>query len=91
MSISFNKQAKYNKKPMGIKKIINKLNKCPKEMRIDELKTLFQYFGYELDRIKGSHFIFTKTNTRGIIIPVHNNKVHRIYLKKIKKILMNYS
>ena len=78
--------AKYNKITMGIKKIIKKLLKEPPEMRLEEVIIMLSFLGYKLDRINGSHYIFTKPETKAIIVPSHHNKVHKIYLKKLKKL-----
>ncbi len=44
--------------------------------------------GYTLARIaKGSHHIFTKAGALPISIPVHNEKVKRVYQRKIDKAL----
>ncbi len=58
MSTGFNDHAKYNKKRMGIKKIIKKVLKEPATIRINEVISLLGHFGYRLERTKGSHFIF---------------------------------
>lgn len=73
---------------MGYKKILEKLLRIPPEMRIEEINTLLNHLGYNLDRIQGSHFIFTKAERRDIIVPAHNKKVHWIYLKKIAKLII---
>lgn len=75
---------------MGIKKIIKKVLKELATIRINEVISLLGHFGYGLERIKGSHFIFTKTGERVIIIPVHNKHVERrIYIKQLKEIIIS--
>jgi len=72
---------------MGIKKNIKKLINEPTEMSIHEIKNILEFFGYKLDRIKGSHYMFAKENCDTIILPVHNQKNDRTYLKKVKDIV----
>ncbi len=75
--------------PMGTKKNIKKLMKLPAEMRFGEIKSILFFLGYEINRTRGSHFIFTKAGFDAIIIPVHHNKVKRVYLLDIKRELAN--
>lgn len=80
--------SQYSKYRMGIKKIVKKLMSQPTEMRIDEVTILLDFLNYKLDRIHGSHYIFTKPGTKAIILPVHNNKIRKkIYLKKLRELL----
>jgi len=74
---------------MGVKKSIKKLLRSPSEMRIEEIINILNFLGYKLDRIKGSHYIFAKKEMDDIIIPSHNKKVTKIYLKEIRKILIS--
>ncbi|MBI5023592.1 MAG: type II toxin-antitoxin system HicA family toxin [Candidatus Omnitrophica bacterium] len=39
-----------------------------------QLIKILQEYGWELDRIKGSHHILTKKGKRSIPVPVHGNK-----------------
>lgn len=59
----------------------------PVEMRIEEVRNILAHFGYMADRIRGSHHIFTKKGCDTIIVPVHNKKLQKRYLKKIKATL----
>lgn len=73
---------------MGYKKILEKLFRKPTAMRIHEIITLLSHLNYSLDRIRGSHFIFTKPGKSDIVIPSHQNKVKRVYLKELKDTLI---
>lgn len=75
---------------MGQKKNIQKLLSEPKEMRIAEIENILLYFGYKLDRIKGSHHIFIKPECDTITVPSHKGKVKRVYLKDLKKLIINW-
>lgn len=43
---------------MKLRKLLQKTLNSPQDVRFSELKTLAQAFGYELDRVNGSHHIF---------------------------------
>lgn len=43
--------------------------------------------GWTLNRIRGSHHVFTKDGELPISIPVHHNRVKDVYVRKIEKIL----
>lgn len=42
--------------------------------------------GYTLDRINGSHHVFTKPRELPVSIPVHRGKVKDYYVRQIKKL-----
>ena len=68
------------------KRLVRLLNN-PKDTTFSEIHTILNNFGYRLSRIKGSHFTFKKPKSETVVIPVHNNKVKKTYIKKIIKIL----
>ena len=72
---------------MGQKKNINKLLSEPTEMSIREVTNVLGFFGYKLDRIKGSHHIFAKPGYDTITVPAHRGKVAKVYLKDLKKLI----
>ena len=74
---------------MGVKKNITKLLRNPTEMRISEIVNLLAHYGFHLARIKGSHYII-ESQLKTFIIPVHNGKVTKPYLKKIKFSIETY-
>ncbi len=55
------------------------------EVRFSKIRTMLEDAGYELDRISGSHHIFTKPKTEPISVPVHKGKVKPYYVKDIQK------
>jgi len=51
---------------------------------------VLEILGYEIKRMKGSHFIFERkmtSRTEIMIIPVHNNKVKKRYVTDIIKLI----
>ena len=57
----------------------------PSEVRFAEIRRLLEDHGWTLDRISGSHHIFTKPGERSISIPVHHGRVKPGYVGRIKK------
>ena len=74
---------------MGSQKNLRKLFSNSPEMTIYEITNVLNYFGFELLRIKGSHYHFYKFGIGLITIPVHQNKVGKYYLKYLKKIILS--
>ena len=74
---------------MGFKKNFKKLMKEPLEMRLGEIMNILLHFGYEIDRIHGSHYIFVKPHCDTITLPVHKGKITKVYLKVVKELLKN--
>jgi len=70
------------------KKIFEKLKNNPKDVRFDDIKKMLEEKGFELKRISGSHFIFSKGEVT-FVIPSHNNKVKEIYVKRVIDIIEN--
>lgn len=55
------------------------------EIRFAELRKQIEAAGWALDRVNGSHHIFTKAGARNLIIPVHHGKVLPAYVRQVKK------
>lgn len=72
---------------MGKRKSIRRLLSGAVDMRIDEVINIMYSLGYELASIRGSHYRFTHPGLSTMIIPAHNGKVKKWYLKGIKSIL----
>lgn len=71
----------------NMNKRIKKLFESPANVSVQELQMVLEYFGYKLDRINGSHFIFKHKNGEIYPVPVHNNKIKKYYIKKLLKVL----
>jgi predicted RNA binding protein YcfA (HicA-like mRNA interferase family) len=63
------------------KKLRERLKNNPNNATFAEIRKLLEQEGFVLDRITGSHHIFTK-NEIIFVVPVHNNKVKTIYVKR---------
>jgi predicted RNA binding protein YcfA (HicA-like mRNA interferase family) len=57
------------------------------KVRFGEVRRMIESHGWELDRIRGSHHIFTKPYRRNIVIPVHNGLVKASYVREAEKII----
>ena len=63
-------------------KIIERLTNSPQNTTFADIRKLLEYEGFYLDRITGSHHIFKYAETT-FVIPVHNNRVKVIYIRKV--------
>ena len=72
---------------MGKKdKLVEKLKNSPNNVTFSDIRKLLELEGFFLDRITGSHHIFKK-NEVILIIPVHNNRVKSVYIRRILEII----
>lgn len=67
-------------------KLIERLTNSPQNATFADLRTLPEYEGFYLDRVTGSHHIFKYANIT-FVIPVHNNKVKAIYVRKVLELI----
>ncbi len=67
-------------------KIIERLTNSPQNATFADIRNLLEYEGFYLDRVTGSHHIFKYAETT-FVIPVHNNKVKVIYVKKVLELI----
>ncbi|MCE9604518.1 MAG: type II toxin-antitoxin system HicA family toxin [Planctomycetia bacterium] len=56
------------------------------ERRFSEVRAMLEAAGYQLDRIHGSHHIFTKPAAPLFSIPVHHGKVKPFYVRQVAKL-----
>ncbi|MFI5379387.1 MAG: type II toxin-antitoxin system HicA family toxin [Tepidisphaerales bacterium] len=57
----------------------------PSPVRFAEIRRYLESHGWTLERISGSHHVFTKPGRRTFPIPVHGGKVKYGYLKEAKE------
>lgn len=60
-----------------------KLLRNPHDAAFEEIKTILGNHGYKLERITGSHHIFTKPYCKSYNLPVHNGKIKKLYIKDL--------
>lgn len=59
-------------------KLHKRLKNNPNSSTFSDIRKLLEQEGFALDRITGSHHIFTKDEIT-FVVPVHNRKVKTIY------------
>ena len=67
-------------------KLIERLTNSPQNATFADIRNLLEYEGFYLDRVTGSHHIFKYAETT-FVIPVHNNRVKAIYVRKVLELI----
>lgn len=67
-------------------KLIARLTNSPQNATFSDIRNLLEYEGFYLDRVTGSHHIFKYAETT-FVIPVHNNRVKAIYVRKVLELI----
>ncbi|MBD2133943.1 type II toxin-antitoxin system HicA family toxin [Sphaerospermopsis sp. FACHB-1094] len=67
-------------------KLIEKLTNSPNNAKFSDIRKLLELDNFVLDRITGSHHIFIKYDII-LVIPVHNNRVKSIYVKRVLELI----
>ncbi len=57
------------------------------EVPLRKVRRLFEAKGWVLNRIRGSHHVFSKPGRGSFPVPVHHGKVKAAYVKAIEKLL----
>ncbi len=68
-----------------IKKLIDKMNRQPSNIRFDEASKVLEYCGYSIAGIKGSHHRFKNQSGLVFILP-RKTPLKAVYIKQIIKI-----
>ncbi|WP_439638148.1 type II toxin-antitoxin system HicA family toxin [Spirulina sp.] len=67
-------------------KLRQRLRNNPQNATFSDIRKILEQEGFTLDRITGSHHIFTKDDVT-FVVPVHNNKVKTIYVKRVIELI----
>lgn len=67
-------------------KLRERLKNNPKNATFSDIRKFLEQEGFVLDRITGSHHVFTKDEVT-FVVPVHNNKVKVIYVKRVIELI----
>jgi predicted RNA binding protein YcfA (HicA-like mRNA interferase family) len=67
-------------------KLIERLTNSAQNAIFSDIRNLLEYEGFYLDRVKGSHNVFKYAETT-FVIPVHNNRVKAIYVRKVLELI----
>ena len=69
-------------------KLLNRILSLSKDMRFDELKKVFESYGYEMNapRSGSSHYTFRKPGKSPITIPKHE-PIKKIYVEMVREVV----
>ncbi|MEM8639847.1 MAG: type II toxin-antitoxin system HicA family toxin [Cyanobacteria bacterium P01_G01_bin.54] len=67
-------------------KLRKRLRNNPNNVTFDQIRTLLEQEDFKLVRISGSHHIF-KRDVTIFVVPVHNNRVKAVYVKRTLELL----
>lgn len=67
-------------------KLVERLKNSPNNATFRDIRKLLELDGFILDRITGSHHVFNK-NEVTFVIPVHNNRVKSVYVRRVLEII----
>jgi len=67
-------------------KLIEAIKNNPKNVRFKDLKKILENIGYKAINRGGSHYVFTKENSKSLTIP-YKKPVKIIYVKQVIKII----
>jgi len=67
-------------------KLLELLKNSPNNVTFGDIRKFLELEGFDLDRITGSHHIF-KRNEIVLVIPVHNNRVKSVYVKRVVELI----
>lgn len=59
----------------------------PSDVRFADVVRMLRDAGWTLDRVSGSHHMFSKAGESPIVVPVHRKKVKHVYVAKARKII----
>ena len=71
---------------MRKRKLLERLTNNPKGATFDDLRTLLFHEGFQLERVTGSHHIFSNAEIT-FAIPVHSNRVKSVYVRRVIKLI----
>ncbi|HLA96516.1 MAG TPA: type II toxin-antitoxin system HicA family toxin [Pyrinomonadaceae bacterium] len=67
-------------------KLLDSIRNSPNNVTFAQIRKLLESSGFSLERIGGSHHVFKRGDTI-IPIPVHNNRVKIVYVKRVIEII----
>lgn len=70
-------------------KLIESLKRSQDNVTFAQIRKLLEQEEFTLERITGSHHVFKKGSIT-FVVPVHNNKVKAVYVKRVVEIIEEY-
>ncbi|MFH2004001.1 MAG: type II toxin-antitoxin system HicA family toxin [Bacteroidota bacterium] len=70
---------------MEIEILITNIKRTHSPINLKDFNRIAEHFGFQLDHIKGSHFVYRNWTGKKFVIPVHNKKIKALYVRKFIK------
>jgi predicted RNA binding protein YcfA (HicA-like mRNA interferase family) len=68
-------------------KLLQKIRNHPKSVSFDDLQALLRMYGYELDRVAGSHHIYARPGRPSINVKRHGAQVHSAAVRDVLEMI----
>ena len=70
---------------MVIERLIGQLKSTNSPCSLSDFNRVAQHYGFVLDHITGSHYVYRNWTGKKFIAPVHNKKIKSVYEKMFLK------
>jgi predicted RNA binding protein YcfA (HicA-like mRNA interferase family) len=70
---------------MDIQRLIGQLAQSHSPVPVAKFERVAQHFGFVLDHVRGSHYIFRNWTGKKYVMPVHANKIKGFYIRNFIK------
>jgi predicted RNA binding protein YcfA (HicA-like mRNA interferase family) len=70
---------------MKIEVLIERLRDSHSPVPLSGFTRIAAHFGYSLDHVSGSHYVFRNWTGRKFVVPVHRKKIKAIYMRSFLK------
>jgi len=67
--------------------LLKKIRSHPKSVSFHDLDSLLRMYGYELDRVSGSHHIYARQGHPSINVSRHGAQVHSAAVKEVLEMI----
>jgi len=70
---------------MKVEKLLENLRQAHSPVSLGDFMKVAKHFGFTLDHITGSHFVFRNWTGKKYAIPVHRKKIKAFYVRNFIK------
>jgi predicted RNA binding protein YcfA (HicA-like mRNA interferase family) len=70
---------------MRIEILIERLSESRSPVSLHDFARVAGHFGYSLDHVTGSHYVFRNWTGRKYVVPVHREKMKAVYVRNFIK------
>ena len=70
---------------MKVEDLIERLRHTHSPISLDDFTRVAGHFGYLLDHVSGSHYVFRNWTGRKYVTPVHKRKIKAVYVRNFIK------